>query len=262
MRYPIQALNYTGVLDHTLSLIRDHARLLFGIAVCLTLPSCLLGYVGGQSSGAGGSSSPQHGTAYIVGVIIGVPLGMAVRVILKAALITAVANVCFGRTSSIGSAYRTAFRRWPAMFGTGILIALVVGFGLLCVIIPGLYLTCLFSLVAPVVVLEGLSGTKAMQRSMRLIKGNIMSMIAIFSICMLVRCAVTSCTDLLPAGILQGGAGAIVDTVYTVVSETAFVFLYFSCRCKAENYDLDVLIEEAQREEVECDGAVVVPMES
>ncbi|HYY51445.1 MAG TPA: hypothetical protein VE755_01170, partial [Myxococcales bacterium] len=59
-----------------------------------------------------------------------------------------------------------------ALFGTGLLGAALVALGAIFFILPGLVLAVGFSMAPPLVILEGVSGRVALERSWRLLRGH------------------------------------------------------------------------------------------
>ena len=59
------------------------------------------------------------------------------------------------------------------LLGTQVLVGIVVMLGFLLFIVPGIIFSLWFYVVIPVVVLEGLAGSRAMGRSRELVRGNL-----------------------------------------------------------------------------------------
>jgi hypothetical protein len=70
----------------------------------------------------------------------------------------------------MGRSWRRAFD--PRVFGTSLLTAIIVGLGMMCCLLPGLYAALLFGLVVPVVLAEGLYGRAALERTYALTTHN------------------------------------------------------------------------------------------
>jgi hypothetical protein len=104
-------------------------------------------------------------------------LGLLISVVgyfwVQAALIETVNDVRDGRADrSVGETYSAVRPRLPAATIAGILAAIGIGIGILLLIIPGLYLLTIWSMVIPVVVLEGRSAGEAFSRSREVVRGN------------------------------------------------------------------------------------------
>jgi uncharacterized membrane protein len=91
----------------------------------------------------------------------------------QAALVELVRDVRDGRADrSIGETYRMVQPRLPAVIAAGILAAIAIGIGFLLVIVPGLFLLTIWSMLIPVIVLEGRSAGESFSRSREVVRGN------------------------------------------------------------------------------------------
>jgi Membrane domain of glycerophosphoryl diester phosphodiesterase len=92
---------------------------------------------------------------------------------LQGALVEAVRDVRDGRADvSVRELFDRARPRLPALISAGILAGVAIFFGLLLLIVPGLYLLTRWSLIAPVIVLEGKSAGESFGRSSELVRGD------------------------------------------------------------------------------------------
>jgi len=71
-------------------------------------------------------------------------------------------------------------RSYGAMFGANILTTLGVALGFVLLIVPGLYLLARWSMVAPIIVAEGLSAGQAMSRSWDATRNSVWSLAAVY----------------------------------------------------------------------------------
>jgi len=91
----------------------------------------------------------------------------------QAALIETARDVRDGRADrSIGETYVAVRPRLPSAILAGILAAIGIGIGFLLLIIPGLFLLTIWSMVIPVVVIEGRRAGEAFSRSWEVVRGN------------------------------------------------------------------------------------------
>jgi hypothetical protein len=77
-----------------------------------------------------------------------------------------------GAFPAFASVWERVQPRILALIGTSILAGLGVALGLILLVVPGLILLTWWALIAPIVLLEGESGTTALGRSRELIRGN------------------------------------------------------------------------------------------
>jgi hypothetical protein len=114
----------------------------------------------------------QLGTAMLLGLLL-IPLQFLATLLAQAALIGIIGDRALGGSLSPVGAWALALRRLLPLLGVAILGGLAVGLGTLLCVLPGIALAVLFSLAAPVVMLEGKDSIGALQRSARLVRDHI-----------------------------------------------------------------------------------------
>jgi hypothetical protein len=91
----------------------------------------------------------------------------------EGALVELVRDVRDGRADrSIAETYEAVRPRLPALIVAGILAGIGIFIGLVLFIIPGLFLLTIWSMVVPVIVLEGKSAGESFSRSREIVRGN------------------------------------------------------------------------------------------
>jgi hypothetical protein len=183
-------------------------------------------------------------------------LGIVANTIATGASFKAVADAYLGEQPTWRSSLRFAFARihsilWITLLGG---IATVIGF-VFC-IIPGFYLWIAFAVAVPVLLTEGVKGTKALGRSRALVSGrwwgtfgvvligSILAGIVSAAIGGIARVAGGTSDAGTVAGFLvnsvSGTLGSMISTPFTA----AFVsVLYFDLRVRKEGFDLQLLAE-------------------
>ena len=92
---------------------------------------------------------------------------------LQGALVEAVGDVRDGRQDlSLGETFRRVQPRLPAIIVAGILAAIGIFIGFVLLVVPGLFLLTIWSLIIPVIVLEGRSAGESFGRSREIVRGN------------------------------------------------------------------------------------------
>jgi hypothetical protein len=105
--------------------------------------------------------------------LVAAMLGVVGYFWVQAALVETVQDVRDGRADrSIAETYRAVQPRLPSAIVAGILAAIGIGIGFLLLIVPGLYLLTIWSMLIPVIVLEGRSAGEAFTRSREIVSGN------------------------------------------------------------------------------------------
>jgi hypothetical protein len=88
-------------------------------------------------------------------------------------LVELVRDVRDGRMDrSIGETYAAVQPRVPALIPAGVLASLGIGIGLLLLIVPGLILLTIWSMLVPVIVIEGRRAGESFTRSREVVRGN------------------------------------------------------------------------------------------
>ncbi|MCX7408036.1 MAG: hypothetical protein NTZ32_08130 [Planctomycetales bacterium] len=239
MKYQIKQLALGGILDQAISLLRNHFGLLFGIVATTIIPfSAILGLVQ-YSLIASGDRQTAVTVAGIASIFVGMPLTLWVN----AAVIHAVASLYLSRSTTIGESFRHALRRLFPLLGTFILTVLAIMGGFILLIIPGVIFTFWFMLSQHVTVLEGIAGRAALGRSRALMKGNIGTVFVLGLVVGLINIGIGMGATVIPQPHVSIVVSTLAQGVTSLLGICSMVVFYFSCRCKLENFDLQVLAD-------------------
>lgn len=113
----------------------------------------------------------SFGTTILL-TLISALLAAVIQQLLTGALTKGAAGSVLGRTVDVKESYGYALSRLWGLIGLAILVGLVVGFGFLLLIIPGIIFLVFLAVATPSFVVERLGVTAAMSRSWNLVKGN------------------------------------------------------------------------------------------
>jgi hypothetical protein len=134
----------------------------FIVFAALDLLSALAANASGDSVGAG-----------LFWGLIALVIGVIGYFWVQGALVELVRDVRDGRQDrTIGQTYSAVQPRLPSLIAAGILAAIGIGIGLLLLIVPGLFLLTIWSMLVPVIVIEGRSAGEAFSRSREVVRGN------------------------------------------------------------------------------------------
>jgi hypothetical protein len=283
MRYEIRELTVGGILDQAIKLVTENFWLFFKIVLVLLLPVSLVGgliismnmpdpetlqkQIEMMQRGQQVDMSGMAG-AGIAASLFSIVRGLVVVPLTDAALVFAIGSIYLGKTISLGEAFRRAGSVYLKYLGTAILfglaiiapiviggIALAVGglpigaIVLALMIVLAIVLGFWYALALRVVVLEGIAGNQALSRSKQLMKGNFGTFFVLGVLLFVIGFAVGAVTQFIPQPQVQVVFSAIVETILTIFVAAAYVVFYFSCRCKAENFDLTMLADAVATEE-------------
>jgi hypothetical protein len=133
--------------------------------------------------------------AFLIGILSAF-ISLAGVFWLQAVLVKAVEDVRDGRADlSVRATLESALPRINVVSAVGLLASLAIGIGLALFIVPGLILLTIWSVVIPVVMLEGTGVFRSFGRSQELVRGQAWSVFAVVAI---------SIALILVAGILLG----------------------------------------------------------
>ncbi len=119
------------------------------------------------------SASGDSAAAGAFWALIAFTVGVVGYFWVQTALVELVRDVRDGRADrSIGETYRAVQPRLPSAIVAGILAGFGIAIGLVLLIVPGLFLLTIWSMLIPVIVLEGKAAGEAFSRSREVVRGN------------------------------------------------------------------------------------------
>lgn len=253
MPYDIKELTLSEVLDQAVALVKARMSTFITIACFLYLPLLLVMNVGIVLLTPTFSNPPTEaevqaylnkaGTIMTFSLLMLVVFVFLVNPITNAAIIWTVANEYLGKRVEAKEGFQIGMKRLMALIGTNILAGLVIMIGLICLVIPGIYFALKYFLTTQTVVFEEQSGQDAMRRSGELMKGNMGNAFVLALVIGIIHFLVNLVSGFIPVPVVGAIVGSLVDTVLFVFGTAALVVFYFSCRCKAENFDLKLLAQ-------------------
>jgi hypothetical protein len=148
-----------GVIREALDLYKKHFVHLFLVAFVIYAGIAILSAV---ASAIGG-----------VLVIVVLPLAIIGLFLVQAALVEAVTDIRDGRVDmTVGETLSRGASRIGPVAGAGILAGIGIAIGLVLFIIPGLILLTWWSVIVPVIVIEGRGVLDSFSRSRQLVRGH------------------------------------------------------------------------------------------
>jgi hypothetical protein len=188
----------------------------------------------------------------IAGAVIGALISVVISAVLQAAIMRGAALASVGDPLDVEASYRYGFRRLGSVILISILVGLAVGFGLLLLVIPGIFLAVKFSVSIPALVVEDRRGTDAMSRSWNITQGFFWHALGVWVVAFLVQMVV---------GFVLGAIGAIFGDFWLVrwifsagaqiitapFSALVSVLLYVDLRARSEALSGETLRTELAR---------------
>lgn len=263
VRYPIKTLGIGGILDVTVTLVKNHFSLFMGIMLILYLPFALLfnGLILGLQPEFSPDPTPeeiealgaQAATFAIAAGGMGILFMIFIQPLATAAITYSVANEYLGIPTTVGESIRQGLRMFLSIAWVWIISYVLCLLGLLACILPGIYLFVTFSLASEVVVIEKIRGWAALKRSLKLMRTpgtNLVSkLLGLMGILWVMGFVVGMAGNFIPEIYTRTLFSVLVQSVLMVFATTAWVVFYFSARCEAENFDLAYLAASIGAEE-------------
>jgi hypothetical protein len=174
-----------------------------------------------------------------LGVLIAALASIVGTFWLQGALVEAVQDVRDGRQDlSLTEMFARVRPRLPAIIPAGIIAGIAILIGLILVIVPGLFLLTIWSLIIPVIVLEGRSAGESFGRSRELVRGSgwsVFGVIAIsFGVLIVASIILGIATFWLPDGVDRFVQDVISNTVVVPFIAVAWTMMYFALARPAE----------------------------
>jgi hypothetical protein len=202
-------------------------------------------------TGTGGSDAAAVGA--VVAILV---LTIALYLLVPVACFRAIADAYLGRDPNWRTSLRFAARRAGSTLWLGLLLVIALSIAFVLFILPYIWLAVAWSVAFPVMLLEGIGGTKAMRRSFRLVRGEWWKCFGTLFVAWLITFVVVIVGSIIGAA-LGGLAGddsvlaVLVQQIINVATEAVtlpffaavIVVLYVDLRVRKEAFDLALLAE-------------------
>jgi hypothetical protein len=149
-------LSIRDTLRETFSIYRDQIGVLVPVAFALFLVVAIVNRL-----------APDDFAFFVIPLIFSILVGT----LYQGMVVRLVQSVQDGRRdSSVGDLIRSVLPVLGPLVGAGILAGLGIGFGTVLFVVPGLYLTTIWAVIAPVIVVEDRDVLEAFGRSRQLVR--------------------------------------------------------------------------------------------
>lgn len=212
-------LSVGDTLSRTFSIYRDQAGVLLPVAFWLFLVVAIAELLAGDN----------ELSLFLVSVV----LGLTVTFLYQGMVVGLVKDVQDGRRDhSVGELIRLALPVLAPLVGAGLLVGVATGFGLLLLVVPGLYLLTIWAVTAPAIMVERRGAFDALGRSRQLVRGYGWPVLGVVVLAFLITIVVTILLGAVAALIADGEIVAAVGftlaaTVTAPVQGLAASVLYF-----------------------------------
>jgi hypothetical protein len=256
----LRPLTLGELLDRTFSLYRQHLLVFVGI-VALPHLALLAVQILNTTLAASASSNLARMMTTFATLIPLLLVSMVTMAVSQAATTVAVSQLHLDRPVSIRDAFAALRGRVVHICAITFVISVLIGFGFLLLILPGIFFYLRWSLVIPAVVIERLGLRDAMARSAALVEGLYGRVFVVFLLYFLLIMVFESVWEipLVITTILHGASPAgpplwtqIVLQVGTFVTQClvgplqtiALALVYYDARVRKEAFDLEHMLEQ------------------
>ena len=239
------------LLDRAFRLYTGNFALMLGISAAAYVPFYLI-MLAIESSIGGNLPSKDGGLSALLFQVLFLILGASIAFPLASGATTyAISERYLGNPVTIGDALRRGLSHfWPLSIAQ-ISATIRVIFGFLLLVVPGILWMLSYSLIVPVILIEGQKAIPSLRRSRDLIKGYRGKAFCILLVVNLLQLVLAGGVGVI-AGMLfssQGGSGAILSSALnnllsiflTPLGIIAAILLYYDMRIRKEGFDLEML---------------------
>ena len=163
----------------------------------------------------------------------------------------AISERYLGHEVVVGEAFGRALKRLWTLSIAQLEVGLRVMIGFLLLIIPGILWSLSYSLVVPVVMVEGQKAGPSVRRSSDLVKGNRMKVLVVLVVVSVIQGLAGYGVETLSGqffdagtssgGLIQTALGGVAQIFFTPLIIIADILLYYDFRIRKEGFDLEML---------------------
>ena len=252
MKYEIKELEVGGLLDQTIRLLRDHFGFLVAIVCMVLLPiQILLGLVqvslmpqidpATMQDPAVQAQAAGNWLVFMGATLLGLPIFFLLNAVVQSSIAYGIAHRYLGTNVTVGQSIRAALRRWLALLGVSLLYGAAVGFGMMACLVPGILLMLTWYVLYPVLLFEGKPAMQVFGRSHKLMSGHMGKAFVLAFLIGVLAFVAGVALNFVPNAYVQSIVGSVINAFFVAVNSVAATVVYFSARCRVEQFDLELL---------------------
>jgi hypothetical protein len=262
MQYEIKELNLGGILDHSISLLKDQFKMLAVILVSILMPIQVITGVlvtaatpnpediaAGQMGGTGGPDFSMFTTMWIM-IGITTLISFLFHSLTQGAITWGIAEAYLGKSVTAGECIKTALGKWPVLIMVAIVNWIGIMGGMMLCIIPGIYVIFAWFVIYPVLMIEGLPMMKVFGRSQAIMKGHKGKAFVVGLVLAIIGGAIGALGGLMPGVYPSAVLSAVIQSFLIGFNCIVVTVIYFSGRCLVENFDLELLAGSVARQSI------------
>ena len=194
-----QKLDVARIFERIFEIYREQFTLLIPAALVIFVPVAII------------SGLVYAGSTGVIGALIVAAVSTIGTYWFQGMVVEAARDILDGRRDhTIGTLIQSAMPVIGPLLVAGILAGIGIAFGLILLIVPGLFLLTIWSVIAPVIVIERLGALESFGRSRELVRGHGWQVFGVIVVIFLV--------EFIVGAVLQAIANSVVDSFvgYTV----------------------------------------------
>lgn len=257
---PLRPLTVSDLLDGSFAIIKARPRTVVLIAACIVVPAQMLSAFLARGSASvsdilSAALDPAAVSARSQAGLLGVYLGAGVEALsyffLGGALGRLVSAWYAGGDLTAGAALKASLRRTPAFLAAFVMLLPLKVAAYAACLLPSLAVIALFSLTAPVIVIEGLGPFAAAKRSATLVGRRFFPCVWVITLATLVTQIITPMLAIIPEiaaalapegirWVLLGAGRAAVALLMAPFAVGVCILLYLDLRVRTEGLDIEL----------------------
>jgi hypothetical protein len=257
--FDLRPLSIGDILDRTFLLYRRYFPLFLGITA---IPQVFVLAWNLARTLAVGAANPSLTAALGAGnlalTFVGLILTVVAYLFAQGGSVLAVSELYLGKSTSISASLKRVWDDFGPLFGVIMLNGLVVGFGYVLLVIPGIYLTCRLLVCVPAALIENRGPRESLSRAFDLTRDNagrafvviLLSVVLTYAASALLVIPFTIATLTaahdpsklrLYAALTQVSA-TVAGVLVTPVALIATSIFYYDLRVRKEGFDLEFMM--------------------
>ncbi|HWG50719.1 MAG TPA: hypothetical protein VN669_13555 [Candidatus Acidoferrales bacterium] len=254
MTHILRPLSLGRLLDETFDIYRHNFLLFLGISAIPNVVLLLMKLALGNRSVA--RSGPE---LFIVLTLLLSSIGtLFVSSIVTAATTFAVSDIYLDSPTTIRSCFsRVNGKAWRVVY-VSFIVGLIVGFGMLLCLVPGIYFAGMYGVAIPAAVLEKISGNQALGRSTELTRDSVGRVIVVYFLTAIfaitVAAGLNAGVEALGSHLLYSGTfskmalseviASLATIVFGPISAIGLTLTYYDLRVRKEAFDIQHMMSQ------------------
>ena len=235
-------LSAGNMLHRALTTLSRNPTAFFGLASLTILPQFLLGALL--------PDIPEVSFGFIIIVLFvwtfaSIIIVLFVWTAVQGALAYSVYHALTGKKVSFGDAIRHGFARFVPLMFVAVLSTLGIALGMVCLVLPGLFLICVWAVAAQACAVEGLGPIDSLKRSFALTQGARWPIFALVVAMYVLSIVVDVVVGWVTEPVLGESAALLVSTAFSLIPHTfeavLMAVVYFELRSEKEGVALEGL---------------------